>query len=315
MKEEFKNDVDKGLKSSPKTLPSKYFYDKKGSELFVQIMHLPEYYVTRAEHEIFKKQTKNIIEALQLNVDSYFELIELGPGDGLKTKELLHLLDLEKYKFDYFPIDISQNALNKLEKTINSELPNVSIKKKQGDYFQVLKSLKDSCHHKVILFLGSNIGNMSDDLAYNFIYKLGANLSTNDKLLLGVDLIKSELIVRPAYNDSKGITREFNLNLLKRINHELGGDFDLDKFSHHPEYSEKEGIARSYLKSSVEQKVSIKKIGKTYNFAKGESILTEISRKYNDENINKLISNTDFKIIKKLSDSKKYFSNYVLTRS
>jgi dimethylhistidine N-methyltransferase len=315
MIEEFKKDVDKGLSSLPKSLPSKYFYDKRGNALFVQITHLPEYYVTRAELEIFETQTKKIIEALQLNTSTYFELIEFGAGDGLKTKELLHLLCKGNYKFDYFPIDISQNALDELENKLNSELPNVSIKTKQGDYFQVLESLKDNHHLKVVLFLGSNIGNMADELASKFIYKLGAYLNSNDKLFLGVDLIKSESIVLPAYNDNKGITEKFNLNLLKRINLEFDADFAIDKFYHQPEYSEKEGVVRSYLISSLEQVASIKEIGKTYKFAKGEKILTEISRKYNDEIINKIISNTDFKITKKLCDNKKYFCNYVLAKS
>jgi len=315
MLEQFKKEVNEGLSRYPKSLPSKYFYDKKGDALFVEIMQLPEYYITRAELDIFKNQTKNIIDALQLNTDTYFELIELGAGDGLKTKELLQLLDKENYKFDYFPIDISQNALDQLEKTINNELPNVSVKKKQGDYFQVLESLKDSHHHKVILFLGSNMGNMSDEIASQFIYKLGANLGFNDKLLLGVDLIKSKKIILPAYNDSKGTTRDFNLNLLNRINIELEANFNIDNFTHQPEYSEKEGIAKSYIVSSIEQKVYIKKLDKTFYFAKGEKIHTEISRKYNDEIINKIISDTDFRITEKLSDSKKYFSDYVLTKS
>ncbi len=310
----FKNDVDRGLSSFPKSIPSKYFYDQKGDALFVKIMHMPEYYVMRAELDIFKNQTERIIDSLQLDVNTYFELIELGAGDGLKTKKLLFLLDKKNYNFDYFPIDISQNALDKLEKSINNELPGVSIKKKQGDYFKILDSLKNSHHFKVVMFLGSNIGNMSDEVASGFIYKLGANLSRNDKLLIGVDLIKPKFIVKPAYDDSQGITSEFNMNLLKRINNELGADFDVEKFSHLVEYSEEEGIVRSYLVSSSEQKVSINETGKTYNFAIGEKILTEISRKYNEEIFNKIIYNTDFKISKVLTDSKKYFSDYVLTK-
>jgi len=315
MIKEFIKDVDEGLSSKIKTLPSKYFYDKKGDELFVQIMHLPEYYVTRAELEIFSQKTQNIINALQLKPNSYFELIELGAGDGLKTIELLKVLDNQHYKFDYSPVDISQNALDNLERNINKKLPNVSIKKRHGDYFQFLETLKTTNHQKVILFLGSNIGNMPDDTASDFIYKLGENLSVNDKLFLGVDLMKPTSVVLPAYDDSQGVTREFNLNLLHRINIELGGDFIIDNFIHQPEYSEEEGIVRSYLVSLIEQKVSIKKIGKTFNFMKGEKILTEISRKYNDKIIKKIICNTDFKIIGKLSDNKKYFSNYVLIRT
>lgn len=314
MIEQFKKDVYNGLSTNPKSLPSKYFYDKNGDELFVQIMHLPEYYVTRAELDIFTNQTQNIVDALELKPNIYFELIELGAGDGLKTKELLNLLDEKNYEFNYFPVDISQNALDNLENTIIKEFPNVSIKKKQGDYFQVLESLKNTNHQKIILFLGSNIGNMTDEIASKFIYQLGANLSENDKLYLGVDLIKSASIVLPAYNDSKGITKAFNLNLLERINRELGGVFDIDKFSHQPEYIAKEGIAKSFLVSDVKQKVYIKEIAKTFSFEKGEKIATEISRKYNDEIVQKIIKKTDFRITDKLTDSKSYFSNYVLNR-
>lgn len=311
---QFKEDIDIGLSADKKILPSKYFYDKKGDELFVKIMNLPEYYVTRAELEIFHLQTPQIIEALKLKPDVYFELIELGAGNGLKTKELLRLLEKEGFKFDYLPVDISQNALDKLEADLKIELPNVSVKKQQGDYFQVLESLKDSPQLKIILFLGSNIGNMSDQLASKFIYGLGANLHAGDKLFLGVDLIKSASIVLPAYNDSKGITAAFNINLLNRINHELGANFILHNFTHQAEYSEDEGVAKSFLVSTIDQMVRIDKLQKTFNFAKGEKIHTEISRKYNDKIILKIIKETDFEIIDKLSDSKNYFTNYVLER-
>lgn len=314
MLEQFKIDIDAGLSASKKTLPSKYFYDKKGDALFVKIMHSPEYYLTRAELEIFQTKTQEIINALHLEPDAYFELIELGVGDGLKTKELLKLLNKQQFKFDYLPIDISQNALDKLEHTINNELPNVSIKKKQGDYFHVLESLKKSQHLKVVLFLGSNIGNMTDKEANQFMYKLGENLNVDDKLFLGVDLIKKTSIVLPAYNDSKGITAAFNLNLLTRINRELYGDFDINKFKHQPEYSETDGIAKSFLISTIEQQVRIEKLGKTYSFAAGEKIKTEISRKYNDSIINEIIKNSAFISINKLNDSSNYFSNYILNR-
>ena len=314
MIEQFKKDVDSGLSASTKSLPSKYFYDKKGDELFVKIMHLPEYYLTRSELEIFTNQTQKTVNALALDPDIYFELIELGAGDGLKTKELLKFLDKQNYTFDFIPIDISQNALDQLENSVKEELPNVSIKKRQGDYFQVLESLKDSHHPKVVLFLGSNIGNMQDEVASDFIYKLGANLSADDKLFLGVDLIKPASIVLPAYDDNKGVTRDFNLNLLNRINRELGGNFDIHKFQHLPEYTEEEGIARSSLMSLKNQKVTISKINKTFEFTKGEKITTEISRKYNDKIINKIIAGTDFFITEKLTDSNNYFSNYILNR-
>ena len=315
MIKQFEKDVDFGLSSDQKTLPSKYFYDKKGDELFTKIMNLPEYYLTRAEDEIFEEQTENIISALGLRQYTNFELVELGAGDGTKTKKLLRALLQKKFKFDYLPVDISQNALDQLEKSLLEELPQLKVKKQQGDYFQILETLKDTHHPKVILFLGSNLGNMTDEEASNFIYQLGTNLKVNDKLFLGVDLIKSKDVVLPAYNDKSGVTRAFNLNLLHRINTELNGDFHLAAFDHTPEYTQEEGIARSSLTSMQDQIVKIGETRKSYHFKKGEKIDTEISRKYNDQIINSILKNTDFKIEKKLMDSKKYFADYIIKRT
>jgi dimethylhistidine N-methyltransferase len=311
---QLKKEVDEGLSNVEKSLPSKYFYDKTGDALFIKIMHLPEYYVTRSEHEIFKTQSETIIEALQLKPDTYFDLIELGAGDGLKTKELLRELDQGNYRLDYMPVDISQNALDNLEVDLNNELPRLSINKKQGDYFEVLESLKENQHPKVILFLGSNIGNMSDEIATDFISKLSDNLQKGDKLFLGVDLIKPSSIVLPAYGDSQGITADFNLNLLDRINKELEANFDLEFFEHQPEYKESEGIAKSYLVSTKAQQVYIAQLDKTFFFNEGEKILMEISRKYNDTILNSILSKTDFVIKDKITDSKGYFANYILER-
>jgi L-histidine N-alpha-methyltransferase len=315
MTETFKNDVEKGLNTTPKTLPSKYFYDKKGDALFVEIMNLPEYYLSRCELDIFQNKTQDLIDKLQLDPHSYFELIELGAGDGLKTKELLRFLDAKNFKFDYFPIDISINSLKLLKQDVNKELPNVSVQTQQGDYFEVLASLKENKLPKIVLFLGSNIGNMNDEMAARFISNLSATLQAGDKLLLGVDLIKPKELVLPAYDDHKGITAKFNLNLLKRINEELGGNFDLNHFKHQAEYNEEEGIAKSFILSTIHQKVTIKAMKRTFEFAAAEKIHTEVSRKYNDALIAKIITNTDFTICNKIMDSKDYFADYILERS
>ena len=315
MNQKFKEEVDLGLNSKPKYLSSKYFYDEIGDGLFRDIMNLPEYYLTRAEYEIFQNQNREIINALSLDPEIRFELIELGAGDGLKTKELFKGLLSGKYKFDYIPIDISQNALDLLEKSLQEEMPEVSVYPRQGEYFDVLSALKESKRKKVILFLGSNMGNMLDEQSHDFIYQLGSNLKPGDILFLGLDLIKSQEIVLPAYNDSAGVTRKFNLNLLNRINKELGANFDLNNFEHIPEYSEEEGIAKSFICSKQDQTVAIQALDQTIYFEKGERIFVEISRKYNDDILNSILLETDFAIVQKFTDSKNYFADYVIQRS
>ncbi|MCK0131150.1 L-histidine N(alpha)-methyltransferase [Flavobacteriaceae bacterium F08102] len=314
MIDQFKTDVEAGLSQEPKTISSKYFYDAKGDALFVEIMKMPEYYLTRAEYEIFSQQTEAIIAALGLDKNRYFELIELGAGNGQKTKELLKVLVNKEFDFAYFPVDISANALSKLEDDLAEEIPLLNVQTQQGEYFKVLSRIRETPFRKVILFLGSNIGNMKDELASKFIYQLGANLRPQDRVFLGVDLIKPKSIILPAYNDKAGITEAFNLNLLHRINRELDANFDLDKFRHCPEYSERDGIAKSFIESKIDQTVTINKVNKTFQFKKGERIHTEISRKYNDEIIKKILLSTDFEILDKLTDSHGYFADYVLNR-
>jgi len=314
MIEQFKKDVEQGLSQNPKSLSSKYFYDAIGDELFVDIMNMPEYYLTDAELEIFRDKTKELIKHFSIDENTHFQLIELGAGDGFKTKELLKELVQKEFKFDYLPIDISDHTLEKLETTLNSEIPKLSVKTQQGDYFQVLASLKDPKQRRIVLFLGSSIGNLTDDLSTKFLSELSDNLSPGDRLLLGVDLIKEERIVLPAYNDAKGITSKFNLNLLHRINNELKADFDLDSFAHKPEYDQNEGIARSFLTSLKKQTVHIASINKSFQFEENEKIQTEISRKYNDKIIAEITSRTNFFLEQKIMDSKEYFADYMLLR-
>ena len=208
MIEQFKRDVDAGLSAEQKSLPSKYFYDARGSELFVQIMNAPEYYLTNAEHEVFREQTKDIIAAFGVN-GGYFELVELGAGDGTKTLELLREME-GGYNFDYMPIDISNDALIQLKERLKGEVPGVRVKPQHGMYFTVLEEIHKINKPMIVLFLGSNLGNMLDDRANAFIKQLSHAMNPGDMLLLGVDLKKSTEIVLPAYNDSKGITSAFN---------------------------------------------------------------------------------------------------------
>jgi len=315
MRNNFQKDILEGLRKRSKTLPSKYFYDATGDKIFIEIMNMPEYYLTKAELDIFINKTQQIIDGLQLEKNQYFELIELGAGDGTKTKELLKELQNQDFDFSYLPIDISIDSLNYLEKNLKKELPTLEITPMQGDYFGVLESLGKIDVPKIVLFLGSNLGNMVDGNSKEFLKQLNNKLCKNDKVLLGLDLIKSADIVLPAYNDKAGITKRFNLNLLTRINKELDADFDINSFKHIVTYSENEGFVRSFLESKITQNVTIKSLDKTFNFEKGERIHTENSRKYNDEILNTILSKTDFKIHHKLMDSKTYFADYILIKS
>ncbi|WP_026942743.1 L-histidine N(alpha)-methyltransferase [Hellea balneolensis] len=312
MNKQFLADVAAGLGSSPKFLSSKYFYDKKGDQLFMQIMDLPEYYLTRAEMDIFTSQTGDIVNLLGVQKGVPFDVIELGAGDGSKTKMLLAELLGERFDFDYVPVDISANVLAHLERVLSLELPDLRIKSQNRDYFQTLQYLNKAGKQKIVLYLGSNLGNMPDEAAREFIYALGKNLNEGDKLILGVDLIKPSNVVLPAYSDSQGITSLFNLNLLHRINRELNANFKLDQFSHIAEYDEEIGIAKSYLKSEKDQDVYIGALKKTFIFAKDEKIQTEISRKYDQVIIGNILSGTGFTIKGVLKDKNSYFADYIL---
>ena len=314
MLEQFKKEVIEGLsKITQKTLPSKYFYDKKGDGLFVEITRLPEYYLTRAEMEIFQEKTSEIMAALHLEKGKKYSVVELGAGDGTKTIHLLRALIKRNCDFEYLPVDISINALDGIKNFLNAELPTLVVKPSHNDYFKALENLKQDGTIKIILFLGSNIGNLMDDQATEFIYQLGSSLYKGDKIILGVDLKKDKEIILPAYNDSQGITAEFNLNLLDRINKELGSDFIRANFIHAPVYDQEAGIAKSYIKSLVKQSVTLGK--HQFNFEKDELIHTEVSRKYDDQVVKQILSRTDITWEDKITDNNNLFADYILQRN
>lgn len=312
MENQFLKDVIDGLSSNPKRLSSRYFYDEIGDTLFQQIMELPEYYLTRSELEIFQTKCDQFIKSTSLDKTTYFELVDLGAGDATKTKEFIKYLHKKGFSFSYVPVDISRNALNNLKTTLSTEFPELRIQTELGDYFEVLNRAEHNLKPKVVLFLGSNIGNLTDEQAHDFLSKLSDLLLPQDFLILGVDLIKPRSIVLPAYNDSQNITAEFNLNLLVRMNKELQTNFKIENFKHVPKYSEETGIAESFLESNVDQTIQLNGGKKEFHFRKGERIHTEISRKYNDEILNQILKNTHFEIVKKITDSQKYFANFVL---
>jgi L-histidine N-alpha-methyltransferase len=303
MMKQFAKDVEVGLSSSEKYLPSRYFYDAVGDELFVKIMNMPEYYLTNAELEIFQNQTAQLLNAFGMNGE-HFEVVELGAGDGAKVIKMLK--QLNGRNFTYAPIDISKNAINKLHSRLMKAVPGLDFDGKQGEYFEVLDELGE-VGKKVILFLGSNIGNLTDTRAHEFMLKISASMNPHDKLLIGFDLKKDPEIIEKAYSDPHGYTREFNLNLLSRINRDLGGQFEVSNFAHKPVYNASNGEALSFLESRKDQRVWIEAIGKTFTFRAGELIHTEISRKYDLETIHRIAKNTGLIVKETFYDSRKYF--------
>lgn len=303
----FAEDVLKGLSSTPKFLSSKYFYDDEGSRLFQEIMKLPEYYLTRAEFEIFQRQTREIFQAFSENC-AEFDLIELGAGDGTKTAVLIDYFLKQNIDFTYSPVDISQEALDILSAKFKSEFPRLSMNTKNGDYFRILETLKsESGRRRILLFLGSNIGNFSSEQSLDFFKRLRGVMNENDLLFVGFDLQKDPRLILNAYDDARGVTAEFNLNLLRRINHELGANFDLEKFSHYAIYRPTECAARSFLISRREQTVFIEALNQTFHFKAWEPIFMEISQKYNLEMIEELAETSGFQVSENFFDANKYF--------
>jgi len=306
---QFEKDIVKGLTDYPKHLPSKYIYDKRGDKLFQDIMAMPEYYLTDCESEILSLHKSEICKSF--SDDNGFDLIELGAGDGKKTKILLKELVDKKYDFNYLPIDISQNVLDELTSALEEEIPEVKVNAQQGTYFEVLSEL-DKYHHrkKVILFLGSNIGNLLHKNAIHFMRKLQANMHQDDVLFMGFDQKKHPQAILDAYNDEAKITERFNKNLLRRINREFEADFDLDQFMHWETYNPETGTALSYLVSKTDQYVNVNTLDLKVHFEAWESLHIEISQKYDDAVVEWLASESGLKPIQSFSDKKDYYKNY-----
>ena len=300
-------DTLKGLSSDPKFLLSKYFYDDEGSRIFQEIMNMPEYYLTDCEHEIFASQKEEITQAICTG-NELFNLVELGSGDGLKTKILLRYLVEKATNFQYTPVDISAKANLELVESLKAELPALKVEAKTGDYFRKLKNLNGHVSiQKIILFLGSNIGNFSDEETAEFLGQLSAYSNPGDKVLIGLDLKKSPRVIMDAYNDPHGHTRRFNLNHLVRLNCELDADFDIQKFEQQTTYNPQSGEVKSFLISNTEQTVQIGALEKSFRFKKWEAIFMERSRKYDFQNIEKLASNHGFKVAQNFTDQRNYF--------
>ena len=313
MEKTFAEEVEEGLSASPKYLSSKYHYDDEGSRIFQEIMAMKEYYLTDCEMDIMKNRAAEIYEITGFK--KHFNIIELGAGDGLKTKELLRNLLRIGADFTYVPIDISEEAINLLVEGMQSSLPELKINPQVGDYFEVMGKVEaeEDCPN-LVLFLGSNIGNFRPEWAIDILQHMNEHMRSGDKLIVGFDLMKDPNLIRAAYDDSHGITARFNLNLLTRINRELGGNFEVEKFGFYSFYNPENGNVRSFLYSKEEAEVEITATGKPFKFEKDEMIWTELSKKYSPKGIEKLGENAGFKLEQHFLDSKGYFSDSLFSK-
>jgi len=306
----FLEDTLRGLQSAPKFLDSKYFYNEAGDKIFQEIMFCPEYYLTRSELEIFTEQSGAISQALTSHL-SEFDVIELGPGDALKSKFLLkQLMDDHLHDFTFYPIDISSNVIATLQHTLPHFIPGISIHGLTGEYFsEMKKAVSHSPKNKVVIFLGSNIGNMPPGQMESFCRLFRNQLSTGDMVLIGFDLKKDPRVILDAYNDKAGITKRLNLNLLHRINEELDADFNLECFEHYPVYDPGTGTCRSYLISVKEQQVHIGK--EIILFNPYEEVHMETSHKFLVSQTDGLAAASGFKPLHHFFDRKGYFMDAI----
>jgi dimethylhistidine N-methyltransferase len=293
-----------------KFISPKFFYDKKGSDLFEKICSTPEYYPTRTEISILE-QLQNELPSF-LNDD--FRLVELGSGSSVKTRLLLDILTSQN-KIEYFPIDISEILAESSEQLLR-DYENLTITGIIDTYEGGLEFLRTYDEKKnLIIFLGSSYGNFSPIDGYKFLEKVYSTMKPGDLFLIGLDLVKEKKILESAYNDSQQITAEFNLNVLSRINDELDADFDLNNFSHHAIYNQKDQRIEMYLKSLGQQSVVISKSNLELALNKDELIHTEYSHKYRLSEIHDLLDDVGFELKHTWLDEKKYFSLSLLSKT
>ena len=277
-----------GLSSSPRSLPCKFFYDERGADLFQKICELPEYYITRTETELLRRYGSEMAESIGANV----ELIGFGTGAGIKTRMLLERLE---NPIAYVPVDISRQRLIDSAIELSHAMPALEILPVCGDYLQELQLPKPlrKPDHVAVFFPGSTIGNLEPDVAADFLTRVCRLCGKSGGLIIGVDLQKSREVLEAAYNDTAGVTAQFNLNLLVRANRELDADFDLSRWRHQAIYNEREGRIEMHLISETGQTVHVG--GREFTFARGEKIVTEYSYKHTLEGFAHLAASAGFR--------------------
>ena len=293
-------DVRSGLLEVPRSLPPKYFYDERGSQLFDKICTTPEYYLTRIEDGLLVEYAKNIISETSPDL-----IIELGSGTSKKTRRLFDACESLRHKCNYAPFDVCEPMLNLATNELNSRYDWLSITPMLGDYHAGLANLPTHSDTNLVIFLGSTIGNFSPDEAQDFVKDLRDRMSVGDYFLLGADRVKDIGVLNAAYNDSQGLTAEFNLNVLRVLNREIGSNF----------VEQLRATLEMYLVSLESQDVRFDALQATTKIEQGESILTEISRKFEAEDIESLFADTGFDLVQHYQAENEYFSLILVAAS
>jgi L-histidine N-alpha-methyltransferase len=302
---EFADAVRAGLTASPKRLDCRYFYDERGSQIFEEICALPEYYLTRTEHEILRDRAMEIAEVFGARTT----LVELGSGSAIKTRTLIEAFLRKHGRLRYVPLDISRTMLEESAHALLEDYPGLEILAIAAEYDRGLRTIHaEDSRRKLVLSLGSSLGNFHREDAASFLARVRQVIAGCDRVLLGVDLRKDPQQLVRAYDDATGVTARFNQNLLVRINRELGGHFDVDRFAFRAVFEDGPGRVESYLVSRGDQRVAIDALGMDVAFADGETIHTENSYKYSLEEIDGLAETAGFTVEHRWLDRRGWFS-------
>lgn len=306
--------VKAGLMRRSRTLPPWLFYDDRGSELFEDITRLPEYYLTRAEHEILQHNADEIVSMACEGTNLQINVVELGAGSATKTQLLLDAVVRKQGKCLFLPIDVSSAALEGAVLRLRRESPGVTVRPFAGTYLAALPAIRQMEQRQLVMFVGSSIGNYSDTEAENLLSAVALELQPGACLLLGTDRAKDVPTLLRAYDDAAGVTAAFNLNLLVRLNRELGCNFDLSAWRHEARWNEGASRVEMHLVSMCTQKVLIPEVG-SVPFASQESIHTESSVKYTRPHVDRLLAVSGFERTRTFTDSEQRFDLHLARRS
>lgn len=296
-------DVRVGLLSAPRSLPPKYFYDERGSQLFEQICDTPEYYPTRTEENLLSNYSEEIISQVRPA-----EIMELGSGNAQKTRRLFDACEQTEHICSYAPLDVCEPILKNVSEQLQSDYDWLDVNPLLGDYHAGLQHLPETHGTRLYVFLGGTIGNFYPGQAQDFITEIKATMQPGDYLLLGADRVKENHLLDAAYNDEQGITAEFNLNLLHVLNRELKADFNPEHFEHWAEFNSEHNRIEMHLLCTQGHSVQLQELDEEITFQQGDSILTEVSHKFTADGLEELLEESGLNICNHYEPDNQYFS-------